>query len=253
MKKGAVIWVFLLLPAGTLHAGPPPGSVLVEIHVVGAQGLYGWNVDLSLPDPPLTYLPGSFRASGIIPSLRSGILAAAGNVSVGGQATEAEAVDAQNNLLGTMRLTHSGPLELSFVIVTEFSLFIAGHGEHRRFMSTEVHFALESLDSDFDTNGIVDFTDFFLFANGFGSSDVGLDLDGDGFVDYSDFFIFAGQFGSRAEVIGQVILAFSELGNLEGVVVIGSIESDGGGIAEVTGSIAPEDTTSVDVVGSISE
>lgn len=51
--------------------------------------------------------------------------------------------------------------------------------------------------ADFDGNGIADFDDFFLFADGFGASDATYDLDGSGFVDFDDFFIFADQFGKR--------------------------------------------------------
>ncbi|MFA6111116.1 MAG: SUMF1/EgtB/PvdO family nonheme iron enzyme [Candidatus Latescibacterota bacterium] len=49
---------------------------------------------------------------------------------------------------------------------------------------------------DFDGNGTVDFSDFFMFADAFGSSDPGYDLDGNGTVDFSDFFRFADSFGS---------------------------------------------------------
>ena len=53
--------------------------------------------------------------------------------------------------------------------------------------------------ADFSGDGVVDFTDFFQFADVFGQpvegEDARFDLDGDGVVDFSDFFIFADAFG----------------------------------------------------------
>jgi hypothetical protein len=58
--------------------------------------------------------------------------------------------------------------------------------------------------SDFNGDGNVDFTDFLLFAAGFGgqssapSFDSRLDLDASGDVGFSDFLIFASEFGTAA-------------------------------------------------------
>ena len=55
--------------------------------------------------------------------------------------------------------------------------------------------------ADFDQDGVVDFSDFFLFADRFGSTaedenwDPGYNLDDSGNVDFQDFFIFADNFG----------------------------------------------------------
>ena len=53
--------------------------------------------------------------------------------------------------------------------------------------------------SDFSGDGVVDFSDFFQFADVFGKSVSGdaahFDLNSDGVVDFSDFFIFADAFG----------------------------------------------------------
>ena len=54
--------------------------------------------------------------------------------------------------------------------------------------------------ADFDNDGVVDFFDFFLFADHFGSTgqdenwDPRYDLDNSGNVDFEDFFIFADNF-----------------------------------------------------------
>ena len=57
---------------------------------------------------------------------------------------------------------------------------------------------------DFDGNGVVDFTDFFAFAGGFGKGaasagfDPRYDLNGDGAINFGDFFIFAAHFGESS-------------------------------------------------------
>ena len=49
--------------------------------------------------------------------------------------------------------------------------------------------------ADFDANGIVDFGDFILFAQAFGSNQSSFDLDSSGNVDFTDFILFAQRFG----------------------------------------------------------
>ena len=51
---------------------------------------------------------------------------------------------------------------------------------------------------DFDGDGQIGFSDFFLFAEAFGGGDPRFDLDGSGSVDFGDFFLFAESFGQPA-------------------------------------------------------
>ncbi len=61
---------------------------------------------------------------------------------------------------------------------------------------------------DVNADGTVDFGDFVLFAQGFGTGcgeegyDVRYDLDGDGAIGFGDFVIFAGAFGQMRIPIG---------------------------------------------------
>ena len=50
--------------------------------------------------------------------------------------------------------------------------------------------------ADFDGDGRVGFSDFVLFAQGFGSTDARFDLNGDGVVSFPDFLIFGSLFQS---------------------------------------------------------
>ena len=64
--------------------------------------------------------------------------------------------------------------------------------------------AQETKSADFDGNGNVDFTDFLMFAQGFGKSsgqddfNEKLDLDGNGTIDFSDFLLFVNAFGKSS-------------------------------------------------------
>lgn len=71
------------------------------------------------------------------------------------------------------------------------------HAEERLFYQTT-----GSLASDFDNDGVVGFTDFLAFVEGFGAVvgeanfDVRFDLNSDGIVDFGDFLLFAAAFGN---------------------------------------------------------
>ena len=52
-----------------------------------------------------------------------------------------------------------------------------------------------ALPGDFNGDGAVDFRDFFLFVDAFGTTDPDFDLDDSGRVDFDDFFLFVDNFG----------------------------------------------------------
>lgn len=64
-----------------------------------------------------------------------------------------------------------------------------------RIFSIDSYSGLLELPEDFDGGGNVDFSDFFEFADAFGTSSRKYDLDGDGIVGFGDFFMFADAFG----------------------------------------------------------
>ena len=55
----------------------------------------------------------------------------------------------------------------------------------------------QTIRSDFDGDGSVDFADFLLFARAYGGSDVQFDLSGNGTVDFSDFLLFVSDFSKE--------------------------------------------------------
>ena len=64
-------------------------------------------------------------------------------------------------------------------------------------VATSALAAQQPADVDYDGSGIVDFGDFVLFAQAFGSTQSLYDLDGSGRVDFADFVLFSGLFGRR--------------------------------------------------------
>lgn len=58
--------------------------------------------------------------------------------------------------------------------------------------------ASTGLAADFNRDGEVGFSDFFLFADAFGGDDQYYDLDGSGTVDFGDFFLLADNFGKTS-------------------------------------------------------
>jgi len=63
--------------------------------------------------------------------------------------------------------------------------------------------------ADFSGDGVVDFNDFFMFADAFGATetDPRYDLDSNGQVDFSDFFLFADAFGKTVAkgLVGEAL------------------------------------------------
>ena len=66
--------------------------------------------------------------------------------------------------------------------------------------------------ADFDGDGEVGFSDFFLFADAFGGSEARFDLDGDGSVGFADFFLLANHFADPQARGKLLVLARERIG-----------------------------------------
>tara|TARA_B100000686_G_C15969120_1_gene561797 strand:- start:32 stop:358 length:327 start_codon:yes stop_codon:yes gene_type:complete len=102
----------------------------------------------------------------------------------------------------------------------------------------------EGRSPDFNSDGFVDFDDFFLFADGFARNDLSFDLNADNTVNFLDFFLFTDHFDKPVE---------GESNNRANVVVTGSIGASEVAGVEITGTVAVEDTTNVEIIGTISD
>ena len=69
--------------------------------------------------------------------------------------------------------------------------------------------AQSAVDADFDGNGLVDFSDFLVFATAFGGTDPEYDFDASGNVDFPDFLHFVSVFGQATGVPPLVAIRLS--------------------------------------------
>jgi hypothetical protein len=194
-----------------------PGSrYALQLHVTDAPEIKGWSATLVYDPIQLAYETGSFEVGDFIPGLFGLANEKEGRVEVGGAVLGAEATSSGDGFLGTLAFEvadgFSGDTE---IVVTSVSLNTVEAGEEIlsvRFVARITSEAVQaSVVGDFSGDGIVNFSDFFLFADAFGGSDPLYDLTGDGAVNFSDFFVFADQFGAEARA-KLLVLAQEHLG-----------------------------------------
>ena len=178
----------------------------IQLVAEEAPAINGWGVLIEYDPQQLAYVSRSFQHGAFLPNLLELIVEEPGRLNIGGTALDAEAVAAGDGVLGGLSFEvlkdFSGRTELA---VTEVS-WRRADGEDEILL---VHFAATLTSrpvvqqGDFDGNGRIDFTDFFLFADSFGSTDPVYDLNNSGRIDFLDFFLFADFFdgSARAKLI----------------------------------------------------
>ena len=106
------------------------------------------------------------------------------------------------------------------IILKEVTLKFSDRDDVSLEVSEVLILSPQVLKGDFDGNGVVDFLDFFSFADAFGTtdSDSAYDFDNDGSVGFSDFFIFADAFGneerSKLIALARTVLGLPEVAYL---------------------------------------
>ena len=129
-----------------------------------------------------------------------------GVVSVGGTVLGTAGKNAGDGVLGTLSFeVLEGFTERAELVISRVSFRRLDGEEDKRTVRSVATITREALlTGDFDGSGVVNFEDFFLFADHFGtvSGDDGYDalydLNGSGGVDFEDFFLFADSFGREA-------------------------------------------------------
>lgn len=182
-------------------------AVQVQLNVQGAPQMKGWSARLEYDPTQLRYVSGSFAPSLFIPGLVSLVGEKEGRVDLGGTVLGSGDGSAGDGALGTFSFeVLNGFSSSAELVISRISFNTTASGE----VAQETHAvatlsAQAALPADFDGNGAVDFSDFFLFADHFGQSegeagwDASYDLSGNGEVDFSDFFLFADNFGREAQ------------------------------------------------------
>ncbi len=120
-----------------------------------------------------------------------------GIASLGGRAT------ATGGLVGTVRFRATATFSGTAIRLVRAELSRSGQFETVT-LNTSVELQFQSLTSDFNGDGVVNFADFLAFAGQFGARqgdgryEAQYDLDSDGTIGFGDFLIFSSSFGKEA-------------------------------------------------------
>ncbi|MBT4512689.1 MAG: T9SS type A sorting domain-containing protein, partial [Chloroflexi bacterium] len=187
--------------------GAEPGKEFqVQLYIKDAGLiLSGWNILLKFDSDMIEYVPGSFKAGSFMPGLVCLEDIKTGEAEIGGAILgETEGVTGGGEL-GTLsfRVLEGFETETQIYIIENNFRFPEGGSEKYYTFSVATITEKLALIGDFNGDGVVDFNDFFAFADHFGTEAgdenyvVMYDLDGSGRVDFDDFFIFADQFRKK--------------------------------------------------------
>jgi len=230
------------------------GQVLtLNIEIVDAPEIRGWSATIAFDPEKVTYIRESFQLSTFIPQLQPLVHESSEGIVVGGTVFGTGGVTSGNGHLGMLQLSTEESIELVDIAMTEFSLNTMNHGEQQQSIQWVISFSREQPLGDFTGDGVVNFSDFFLFGDHFGGANPQYDIVPDGTVDFRDFFLFAESFGMTGDVVGHVVIPAHDLQVGEDVRVVGSTDTTGVGVIDIVGTIVPEDTTNVEVIGTIAE
>lgn len=183
-----------------LTANPPRtksgDSVAVEIRGVKLQGAVGVTVRLSYDSTKLEF--SNFKAHGDFVSPGEKLNEDPRYIEIG-VANLGATIQTDTSLIGT----------ITFGVLPTFSttMVTSSFAELRRkgaegFETIDPKSSVEIAEGcaeDFDGSGEIDFRDFFLFAEKFGTNDQRFDLDEDGTVGLGDFLVFAQRFVNGCE------------------------------------------------------
>ncbi|MEW6755795.1 MAG: pre-peptidase C-terminal domain-containing protein [Candidatus Latescibacterota bacterium] len=192
------------------YTGATAGAqVQVQLHVTDAPEVRGWGARLEFDPARVRYVSGSFEPSAFIRGLMPLVGEKEMRVDLGGAVLGTGATGSGSGALGTLSFAlQPGFADSALVVITQFRLNTVAAGEVIQavravaVITTQAE-AEPALAADFSGDGVVDFSDFFAFADAFGQEpgdanwNAACDLNGDGQIDFTDFFAFADQFGQE--------------------------------------------------------
>ena len=182
-------------------------ELLLELYYDGVKFINGFGVKIEYDTQLLNIDPSSYAVENntvgnLIPVSRS---IETGIVEVGFVTLDEEVATGHGlgSLIIEIKEKLTSPTQIK---ISEISLKIPGSSEEIIQVNEVVKLIpAKELLGDFDGDGTVSFTDFFMFADAFGNPDADsvYDLNESGFIDFSDFFLFADMFGKsdRAKLI----------------------------------------------------
>ena len=149
----------------------------------------------------VTFVSGSFEASDYLPGIFALHIEGTGWVIPGGSVLASDVTASGDGMLGTLEFeVLSGFTDSTDLVISQVQLKHVDTGEEIipvHYVATITAARVSGLVGDFNGDGRVDLSDFFLFADAFGGTDPEFDLTGDGNVNFGDFFVFADAFGTK--------------------------------------------------------
>ncbi len=182
--------------------GIVPGQIVtLQLNIMDAPEITGWSATIEFDPSQVQIVNGSFSASGFIPGLLALSSGSENSFEVGGTVLGSNASNAGDGTLGGFSVELLADFsEETAVRIVEVQLRLADGGSQTLEAYAELVIVSDKvLLGDFDGDNEVEYDDFFIFADLFGSADPDADFDGDGTVGYADFFFFADQFGKVKE------------------------------------------------------
>lgn len=176
----------------------------LQLNVDDAPEINGWSVTIEYDPRQVRYVSDSFQASSFISGLLALVDEKEGSVGVGGTVLGSSGKNSGDGIVGTLVFeVLEGVSDSTDLTITEVTFRRLDGVEDKRAVRSVATIKKAAvaglLAGDFDGNGKVEFDDFFLFADAFGSANPGFDLSGNGAVDFDDFFLFADNFGKEAQ------------------------------------------------------
>ncbi len=174
-------------------------TIEIEFHYIGDANITGFGLTLEFDADVIELKVGEFTsnigpAANVLPlAVLSGSVAQLGAVNTDGRIIENKQICTIPILLN---LELEGP---TVVTLSQIILKFDDRSDLQLAVNEQITISPRLVTGDFDGNGVVDFVDFFSFADAFGapSFDPRYDLNGDGEVSFLDFFMFADFFSSN--------------------------------------------------------
>lgn len=170
--------------------------VTLELFAEGFSDVTGYGMFIHYDVTQVDFVGHALNAD-LIPGAFERVLDADGRVSVAMASLGGEQTSQESGLLGSLefRVQETFADSTDFILNT-VTLNLAGGTTRQLDQQTVIRLVGAGFcGPDFNCDGAVNFQDFVLFAQAYGSTNPQFDLDGDGEVNFPDFLSFARAFG----------------------------------------------------------
>lgn len=186
----------------------------VQLNILQAPVISGWSATIEYDPRELSFVEGSFVASDFLPGLETLVAISPGRVELGGSILGQGGGIGDEQTLGQFSVVVQGGFTgVAELHVTRNVFNVVGEAvidqEVLHVAAITDNPVTVEIPGDFDGNGLVEFVDFFAFADAFNGSEARFDLNGDGIVSFPDLFLFADDFGRDVQL--KIVAAAQQL------------------------------------------